>query len=75
VRVESTDVTFEWQSPEEFTIFIKEVAPPVTSMISGHPQAVQDDTWAATTEAVRAASGGGSPLRLSNVALVAGGRA
>src|SRR5206468_7978250 len=27
VKVEEADVTFEWRSPEEFTTFIREIAP------------------------------------------------
>ena len=53
VEVEEAEVTFEWQSPEEFTTFIREIAPPITAMIAPHPQEVQDETWAAITEAIR----------------------
>jgi SAM-dependent methyltransferase len=74
VDVEEMDLTFEWDSPEEFTIFIREIAPPVTAMLSPHPREVQDETWAAITDAVRDAAGQG-PVRLSNLALLAAGRA
>jgi enediyne biosynthesis protein CalE5 len=75
VEVEEADVTFEWQSPEEFTTFIREIAPPITAMIAPHPQDVQDETWAAITEAIRAVSKDGGAVRLSNLALLAAGRA
>jgi enediyne biosynthesis protein CalE5 len=74
VEVEEAEVTFEWESPEEFTTFIKEIAPPITSMIEPHPQDVQDETWAAITEATREAAGNGS-VRFSSLALLAAGRA
>jgi SAM-dependent methyltransferase len=74
VETEEAEVSFEWDSPEEFTTFIKEIAPPVSAMINPHPQDVQDETWAAITEAAREAAGGG-PMRLSNVVLMATGRA
>src|SRR4051794_10797428 len=34
VQVEETEVTFAWPSPEEFTTFIKEIAPPISAMIA-----------------------------------------
>ena len=75
VAVEEADVTFEWQSPEEFTTFIKEIAPPIIAMIEPHPKDVQDETWAAITEAVRKAATDSGKLRLSNQALLAAGQA
>jgi SAM-dependent methyltransferase len=75
VEVEETDVSFEWESPEEFTTFVREIAPPITSMIASHPQEVQDETWAAITEAMRELAGDDGALRLSNVALLAAGQA
>src|SRR6185503_11253509 len=57
VEAEETTVSLEWQSPEEFTTFIREIAPPITAMIAPHPQEVQDDTWAAITEAIGQAAG------------------
>jgi enediyne biosynthesis protein CalE5 len=75
VAVEEAQVTFEWQSPEEFTTFVKEIAPPITAMIAPHPQEVQDETWAAIAEAVRQAAGDAGAVRLSNLALLAVGRA
>jgi enediyne biosynthesis protein CalE5 len=73
VQVEETTVGFEWGSPEEFTTFIREIAPPISAMISPHPQDVQDETWAAITEAVREAAG--EPVNFENRALLAVGRA
>jgi enediyne biosynthesis protein CalE5 len=75
VEVEEADVTFEWQSPEEFTTFIREIAPPISAMIDPHPQNVQDETWAAITEATRQAASDDGAVRLSNLALLAVGRA
>ncbi len=75
VEVEDAEVTFEWQSPEEFTTFIKEIAPPISAMIAPHPEEVQEETWASITEAIREASGGGGAVRLSNLVLLAAGRA
>ena len=74
VEVEETQVDFEWESPEDFTTFIREIVPPITAMLAPHPQDVQDDTWAAITEAIRDHVGGDGPMRLSNLALLASGR-
>jgi SAM-dependent methyltransferase len=74
VKVEETDVAMDWDSPEEFTTFVKEIAPPITAMIEPHPQDVQDETWAAITEAVRESAGDGN-VRLQSLALMAAGRA
>ena len=75
VEVEETELTFEWQSPEEFTAFVKEIAPPITAMIAPHPQEVQDETWGAITEAIRQAAGDDGAVKLSNLVLLAVGRA
>jgi enediyne biosynthesis protein CalE5 len=75
VEVEEMDVSFEWASPEEFTTFIKEIAPPISALLAPHPQDVQEETWAAITEAVRERAADDGAVRLSNLALLAAGRA
>ncbi len=75
VEVEEAEVTFEWESPEEFTTFIKEIAPPITALLAPHPREVQDETWAAVTEATREMAAGSGAVRLSNLVLLAAGRA
>jgi len=74
VEVEETDVILEWASPEDFTTFVREIAPPITAMLAPHPPDVQDETWAAITEAVREQSGS-AEVRFPNLALLASGRA
>ncbi len=51
--MEEGEVSFEFASAEEFTTFTREIAPPVSAMIDPHPQEVQDETWAAITDAAR----------------------
>ena len=76
VEVEEANVSFELPSPEEFTQFMKEIAPPITAMVAGHPQAVQDETWQAITEAAAAHAGGDGRVRFAdNLVLLASGRA
>ena len=74
VQVEDATVHLTWSSPEEFTTFIREIAPPITAMLAPHPPDVQEQTWAAITDAVRDAAGEG-PVELPNVVLMASGSA
>jgi SAM-dependent methyltransferase len=75
VEVEELDVSFEWESPEVFSAYIEDCAPPITAMLNPHPREVQEETWAAIREAIQEASGGTGAIRLSNQALLAAGRA
>ncbi|HEX6389322.1 MAG TPA: class I SAM-dependent methyltransferase [Solirubrobacteraceae bacterium] len=74
VQVERMEVSLGFASPEEFTTFVREIAPPISSMIEPHPQDVQDATWAAITDAVREHAGAGE-VRFTNVVLLASGSA
>lgn len=75
VEVEEADVTMEWSSPEEFSTFVREIAPPITAMIDPHPKEVQDETWAAITDASREVAAEDGTLRLTNLVLLAAGTA
>jgi hypothetical protein len=75
VEVEEADVTFEWQSPEDFTTFIKEIAPPITAIIQPHPPDVQEEAWAAITDAIRQEAAPDGTVRLQNLVLLADGGA
>jgi SAM-dependent methyltransferase len=75
VEVEETEVVIEWESPEEFTVFIKEIAPPISALLEPHPPEVQEATWAAITEAARERASDGGAVRFSNQALLAVGTA
>ena len=75
VDVEEAEVTFEWQSPEEFTTFIREIAPPINAIIDPYPPDVQEETWAAITDAVRQEAADDGAVRLTNLVLLAAGRA
>jgi SAM-dependent methyltransferase len=75
VETDEMELTMEWESPEDFARFVKEIAPPVTALLQPHPQEVQEETWAAITEAARKHADDDGRLRLSNLALVAAGSA
>ncbi len=74
VEVDELEVEFEFDSPEDFTRFIKEIAPPVSNLLKPHPEEVQSETWAAIAEAVREYADNGK-VRMSNLVLVAVGSA
>jgi ubiquinone/menaquinone biosynthesis C-methylase UbiE len=75
VEVEETEALLEWQSPEEFTTFVKEIAPPISAIIDPHPPEVQHETWAAITDAIRQEGADDGAVRLTNLVLMAAGRA
>lgn len=75
VEVEEGEVTFHWASPEEFTTFVKEIAPPIRALIDPHPEDVQEEAWGAITEAARKQTAEDGSVTLSNVTLLAVGKA
>jgi SAM-dependent methyltransferase len=75
VEVEEAEVTMTWNSAEDFTTFVREIAPPVTALMAGHPQDVQDETWAAITAAAAERAADDGTLELGGLVLIASGRA
>jgi enediyne biosynthesis protein CalE5 len=75
VEAEEEEVTFEWRSPQAFSEFALETLPPVRAMTAGRSPEAQDETRDAITAAVRDAISPDGAVRLSNVALLAVGRA
>jgi len=75
IRVEQLELEFEWDSPEEFARFAREIAPPITALLANHPADVREATWAAVVEAVRPHTDANGRLQLANLALLATGRA
>jgi ubiquinone/menaquinone biosynthesis C-methylase UbiE len=74
IEVRETEVVMEYDSPEDFTTFIREIAPPISALLASQPPEKQEEGWNAITEAVRDASDGES-VRFPNLVLVAAGRA
>jgi SAM-dependent methyltransferase len=75
VAVEQSQVTFEFDSPEHFTAYVRAIAAPIRAMIEQHAGDAQEEAWDAITQAAADAGGGSAPLRLSNVTLLASGTA
>jgi ubiquinone/menaquinone biosynthesis C-methylase UbiE len=75
VQVEDMDLTCEWASPEEFSVYVKEVVAPITAMVEAHPPDVQEGAWEAIADSVREYAGDDGTVRLANQVLLAAGRA
>jgi hypothetical protein len=75
VVVEQGEVTFEFESPEEFTAYVRAISARVRAMIEQHAGEAKEEAWDAITQAAADAVGGSKPLRFSNVVLLASGTA
>ena len=71
VAVEQNEVTFEFDSPEQFTAYIRAIAAPIRAMIEQHAGEAQEAAWDAITQAAADGWSGSKPLSLSNVVLLA----
>jgi SAM-dependent methyltransferase len=71
VAVERDEVTFEFESPEHFTAYIRAISAPIRAMIEQHAGEAQEEAWDAITQAAAEVGGGPGPLTLSNVVLLA----
>jgi SAM-dependent methyltransferase len=71
VAVEQDEVTFEFDSPEQFTAYVRAIAAPIRAMIEQHGGGAQEEAWDAITRAAAKAGGGSKPLSFSNAVLLA----
>lgn len=74
VEVQQIELSLEWNSPEEFARFTREIAPPIRALLANETPEVQEETWAAVVEAARPHAGDDGRLRLTNLVLLAAGR-
>ncbi len=75
IEVEELEVTFAFDSADEYTQFVKAIAAPVVAMVSPHPEEVQRETWEAITEAAQQRADAEGRLSLPNLVLAAAGQA
>jgi SAM-dependent methyltransferase len=75
VEVEELEVEYEWASVDEFTRFTSDISRPINALLDQHPPEVREETLAAVAEAVRPYAAADGRLRLTNLALLAVGRA
>jgi SAM-dependent methyltransferase len=73
VEVEQSEVVFEFDSPEQFTAYVRAIAAPIRAMIEQRAGDSQEAAWDAITQAAAAAGGGSGPVSFSNVVLLASG--
>ena len=75
IEVDELEVTFEYDSAEEFTRSVQALAPPITNLVKPHPNEVQQQVWQAVTDSAREHASDDGSVRLTNLVLVAAGRA
>jgi SAM-dependent methyltransferase len=75
VEVQELEVNFDFGAPEDYTTFVREIAPPISAMIAPHPEEVQKETWDAITEAAGKTADSDGQVRNSNLVLIAAGQA
>jgi SAM-dependent methyltransferase len=75
VEVEELEVTFEYDSAEEFTRSTQEMIPPIMNMLKPHPPEVQQQAWQAVTDTARGHADDDGIVRFTNLVLVAAGQA
>jgi SAM-dependent methyltransferase len=75
IEVEELEVTFVYESPEQYTEYVQGIAAPVVAMISAQPMDVQSDAWDAITEAARERADADGRVSLPNQVWIASGRA
>jgi enediyne biosynthesis protein CalE5 len=73
VQTEEMDVTMEWKSPDEFSVYIKDVVAPIRRLIDAQPEDVQEEAWKAIADDIRDQADEDGTLRLTNQVLLASG--
>jgi ubiquinone/menaquinone biosynthesis C-methylase UbiE len=71
VEVEQDVVSFEFDSPEHFTAYIRAISAPIRALIERYAGEAQEAAWDAITQAAADAGGGSGPPTFSNVVLLA----
>jgi ubiquinone/menaquinone biosynthesis C-methylase UbiE len=51
VKTGALTAIYETPSPEDFTQWVRDVAPPIANLLTGHPPEVQEQVWRKVTEA------------------------
>ena len=75
VEIEELEAEFEWDSPDEFARYTRDIVAPITALVEQHPPEVQAETWAKVAEAASGHADADGRVRMSNLVLLAVGRA
>src|SRR3954454_24328504 len=70
IRTEELEVTFQWESPEEFAVYTNDIVAPLRKLVAEQPADVQKELWAAVADDVRGESENGGRLVLKNQVLL-----
>ncbi len=69
VATGTVTATYRFASPEQATRWLRDVAPPITALVAGHPPEVQERVWSRATEAWSPFTAADGTVRLANQAL------
>ena len=75
VEVEESEVTFEWESPDEFVALVKDTVPPLVALIAKNAPDDPEKVWDAILGAVEERASDDGTLKFANRVLLAVGRA
>ena len=75
VEVEETEVSFKWESADEFVAMVKDTSPPLVALIAKHAPDDPDRAWDAILGAVKETASDDGTVTFSNLVLLAVGRA
>ena len=74
VETGTVSVIFETESPEQYTEFIRDVAPQLTTLLGDQPTAVQERVWQKVTDAYGQFQGADGRVHTENQAIWFKGR-
>jgi hypothetical protein len=75
VQTETMKVAFELSSPEDYSNFLKDIAPPIIALAANLSPAKKDEFWSALAEAANRFAGADDSLNMPNEAILVSGRA
>jgi SAM-dependent methyltransferase len=75
VGVEEAEVSYKWESADEFVTMVKDTVPPLVALIAKHAPDDPDTVWDAILGAVKETASDDGTVSSSNLVLLAVGRA
>jgi SAM-dependent methyltransferase len=75
IEVEEAEVSYQWESADEFVAMVKDTVPPLVALIAKNAPDDPDPVWDAILGAVKETASDDATVRFSNLVLLATGRA
>jgi SAM-dependent methyltransferase len=75
IEIEELEITFEWESADEFVAMVKDTVPPLVAMIEKNAPDDPDAVWNAILDAAKESASDDGTVKFSNLVLLAAGRA